>query len=533
MLAALLYLSAPITLVYGNFLQVATYLEFATLGSVFFAQSVARTGRWRDYLGCGAFIGLITLTRITGLFIVPLLVVYILVHRGFRLRTLLALALAGVTSLVPVVVQGLYYLHSSFGNFFERVEISRQVVKVQNQTEGMDAKSLFFYLTTLFRRDGFDDYRFFGAVGVTGLLALAWGLARRLPAARVFATWYLLYLCLLTFVPTSLHPYTPLIRNVRYGIVFVLPLVALIAIAAGSLVWNSGRWRRGAGLLVLATVFVANIACDWSLVTQHRARWVRESTATRRLLDDYPGRTVYVTDWVVRRRVQYHSGSRVHPVVLRSFKMVRSPGVLLLRQRVDASDGSWALRQPDVKRIVDGLPPSWVQLADYGFFSAWEVPAYADWDEPPSRYDAPLGDDFEVDLHPCLVTATEGAKVEYQTRLMGDDWVGNTQVAFVSPAGGKADITLRVERSGTYDLALAMARGPQQGVVQVRVGGQTVASADLYRRRLQRSTVEAKGVRLTSGPNVMKLVFTTRNSRSKGYGVGLDTVSGHLVAAAP
>lgn len=232
LLATAIYGSIPLVMVYGNFLQVAPFIEFSTLGAIFFLQRAIKKDKIIFYILSGFFIGLISMCRTTGLFIAPMMVLYLIYRIGFSKKSIVLSALLAATSLVPLVVQGsaYYFIHN---DFFYRFVISKRGIEYQNSLTGVDPRDTFFYLRTFFTKKGFADYRYFGAVGFTVFPATLYVIFLKFKGSfrreMIFPVWFLAYLLMMTFIPTSISPLTFMIRNIRYAIVFMVPATAVIA----------------------------------------------------------------------------------------------------------------------------------------------------------------------------------------------------------------------------------------------------------------------------------------------------------------
>lgn len=197
-LASLLYLAFPIVLIYGNFLQVAPSLEFFTLLSVYSFQKGQKTEQIRWFILGGLSIGAIFFARVTGLFIAPLISLYLIYKKGFNKKSMIWIGCAALSSLILPAIQGLIY-YSIHGDFFHYIAISKRAVSYQNSMNDVDPKDLFFYVRTLFLKKDFANWRMYGLNGwfFTPILlfALVKSCIKRGGKELLFIIWYLSYFC--------------------------------------------------------------------------------------------------------------------------------------------------------------------------------------------------------------------------------------------------------------------------------------------------------------------------------------------------
>ena len=376
-IASIIYSLIPVVLIYSSFIQVTPYIEFTMLGSIFFLQLGVRHDRWYYYFLSGLFIGLITMTRITGLFIVPLLIVYLFLKRGFNFKSILYLAMMGIIAFIPLIVQGLVYLNSYHQDFFHRLEVSRQAVEIQNMTQGMDAKALLFYLKTMFVRDGFADFIFYGFAGFLFIPAVAYTLIYKVKKAYLFLIWYAYLFLMMTFMPASLDPYTPLIRNIRYGIVLTAPLVSVVAVALQDLALRK-KWFRWLSIGVFAFIMGTCLFYSWGISMHYNSRSHQQSEAVTRVLNEYSDSTLYLADLNIHRRINYYSGYKFKDYkIIQSIKQITRPGYFLIL-KLGYHPDRYRIQKEKLKRWVEDTPESWEFIGDLDYFYLYKVPAYKD-----------------------------------------------------------------------------------------------------------------------------------------------------------
>jgi len=377
--ATLIYSSVPVVLIYANVLQVAAFLECCTLASIFFLQRALNNDKWQDYALCGLFIGLVTMTRITGLFIAPIVAIFLMAMRGFKLRTILMLSLIAAISLIPLVIQGLVFWQVQ-GDFLHRLAQSQSVIKFQANLDGVDPKDLFFYMRTLFLKEGFANWTYFGLLGYFGipaaLVAFWYSLASRQKAAGFFALWFLAYFCLMSFTPTSIEPYTTLIRNIRYAIVFVLPLSACLAWAILQLPTDklSNKMSIMAKSFIVISIVMTHLVLTSNNIEPFHKRQHIQKSASTRILSEIGNHKVYLADKNIDRRLRYYSGYQFNNIRrVKSISQIRGPGYFLMlkngynkqRYRIPKQEQAKIRRNPSRYGMK--------YLGDYGYFWVYAV----------------------------------------------------------------------------------------------------------------------------------------------------------------
>ncbi|HMB00895.1 MAG TPA: glycosyltransferase family 39 protein, partial [Spirochaetota bacterium] len=293
--SVVLYGTLPLVLTYGNFLQVAPALEMLTLATVYLAQRAVHSGKYRYYLWCGLSLGLIVYTRITGMFIAVPVTAYVIYKKGFSSNTLLKLSLTAVVATIPFWIQGLvYYIIQN--DFWRRLQLSKGLLHLQKAAPGMGSKEIFYYFRTLFIKEGFANWHCFSITGYLLVPAVAVVIYNRFirhkhTGAMLFLGWLVIYILLMSFVPTALDPYTVLARNIRYTIIFTLPMSALI-VSAFKTVLTWIRLNRYLWLFILL-IAVINLAFEIPLY-QYRSDYAdRQKYAVTRILQEYPDSRIY------------------------------------------------------------------------------------------------------------------------------------------------------------------------------------------------------------------------------------------------
>lgn len=378
----LIYSSAPVVLTYANVLQVAPVLECCTLGCVFFLLRGLQSNKLSDFLLCGLFIGLVAMTRITGLFIAAIITVMLLSMRGFSIRNILILSAMAAVSLLPLIVQGLVYWQVH-GDFLHRVAQSQSVVQFQANLKGVDPKDLFFYVRTLFLKEGFANWTYFGLLGYLGVpaaLAAIWvGIASKRPAAIFFALWFLGYFLLMTFTPTSTEPYTTLIRNIRYAIVFVLPLSACLAWAIVNL--PTDKLSANKALILQSSIVAIVVAVHLYLTMINSERYHNrrdiQKTASERVVELVGDSKIFLADRNIDRRLAYYSGYKFkngeHYRKVRKLSQINEPGYFIMLKK--GYNRQRYLMEPKMLDMIRKNPERYGMryIDDYRYFWVFEI----------------------------------------------------------------------------------------------------------------------------------------------------------------
>ncbi|MCK5807440.1 glycosyltransferase family 39 protein [bacterium] len=376
-MVALLYASMPIELVYGSILQVAPNLEFVTLASLFFVQRGMKRRYWHCFIIAGLMLGLMPWSRITGLIWAPMLVSYLIYKEGLSKTNIIRSVVMAVTSLIPLIIQGAIYA-SLHNNFMHRFALSKAVVKYQNNLTGVDAKDLFFYFRTLVIHQGHADYRYYGFIGFLLPLAVGWMLYRRftgkMKKESIFLWWLVIYMTFMTFMATSLDPYITLIRNIRYGIVFTLPIVLIISAVLFDFI-EKKSFIRWISLLFFVGLVGVNIYYATILSQKFAHRYNEQSSNARWALEqsEKHNQPLYLVDRNIDRRLQFYSGYQFKNFrKIRSFDQINKPGYLLIL-RLGHHHRRFTMTRKSLRSFVRN-PPEWTEyLGNKGYFRAYRV----------------------------------------------------------------------------------------------------------------------------------------------------------------
>lgn len=375
-ITTLLYSSFPVILIYGNFLQTAAALEFFTLAAVFCFQKGTSTTKMKWFIFGGLALGGMFLTRITGLFIAPLLSFYVIWKRGLNLKTVTWISAAALCSLVFPSIQAVtYYL--IHGDFFHYFAISKNAVSFQNSMNDVDPKDAFFYIRTLFENKEFANWKMYGYNGSIFLTVSALYLflifTKKAGKEILFLIWYLTYFLFMSFAPTSISPYTTLIRNIRYSIVFTAPMCAFIA----STIYKTFADRKYLNYLMVL-FFIFNISSNFyfsyknSESFKHRRH--KQKSSVEFILENYPDEIIYLADKNVGRRIAYYSGYKNNNYKhISSLSHIKNPGIFLLMGPGAYSQTRFYMPKKKLLNIKKNPPEQLTLLKKLPYFNVYQA----------------------------------------------------------------------------------------------------------------------------------------------------------------
>ncbi|MBO4441683.1 glycosyltransferase family 39 protein [bacterium] len=376
LIATMLYLSFPVVLLYGNFLQVAPSLEFFTLLTVYAFQRGAEKLSPGWALLAGLAIGGVLLARTTGVIIAPLMSLYLVMKRGFSRKTVGFIALAAVCTFIFPAIQGFVYL-AIHNDFFHHIKISEKAITYQNSMDDVDPKDTFFYVRTMFLKQDFANWRTYGFNGyflVAALLCVGVRLCMKKRGKElIFLAWYATCFLFLSFAPTSFSPYTMLIRNIRYSIVFILPICALFAVLLVEYL-DKNKVLTVFVSLLLVVMTASNIYFSVSESERFKQRRERQKSSTDWVLEHYPTEQIYLADKNIDRRLMYYSGyKRKNYKHIRSLSEIKKPGVLLLLHSGNYSVTRFYIPKNEVRKIEQNPPKGLNLVKNLPYFRVFEV----------------------------------------------------------------------------------------------------------------------------------------------------------------
>lgn len=376
-IATLLYLSFPIILIYGNFLQVAPSLEFFTLLTVYSFQRGIKSENIGWFVLGGFAIGGIVFARTTGLFIAPMASFYVWYRKGFNRKTVLWIACAALCSLVLPAVQGLVYL-SVHGDFFHHITISRKGIDYQDRMFDVDPKDLFFYIRTMFTHGNFANWKMFGlngyAIAASTLACIILICMKKAGKEVIFFIWFISYFLFMTFAPTSFSPYTTLIRNTRYAIIFLLPVCAMYGIFLNKMVTCKNTAVQITAIVIFLTLFISNIAFSVENSQRFKNRRTEQKNSVDALLKEYPNELFYIADKNTARRIAYYSGYKNNNYKhIRSLKQIKEPGIFLILRNFPSSVSRFYIPKEKLLKIRKNPPVGMTLKKKLPFFYVYEV----------------------------------------------------------------------------------------------------------------------------------------------------------------
>ena len=376
-ITTLFYITYPIVAIFTNFLQVAAPLEFFTLLSVYSFQKGVKSEKTGWFILGGFAIGWIFFARTTGLFIAPLVSVYLWYKKGFNKKTVLWVVYAAIFSLIPAIFQGFVYL-KVHNNFFHVFEISKKAVEYQNRMTDVDPKDLFFYIRTVFTVGNFARWITFGFGGYFTAAALLASIVKmcmkKCGKEVLFLIWFVSYFLFMSFAPTSFEPYTTLIRNNRYTIIFVLPVCAICAILLSDLVKTKKIAAKIAALLIFLTVFISNIYFSIDNSNFYKKTRNAQKESMEILLSNYPNTRIYLADRNIYYRIDYYSGYKNRNYrFIDSLKQIKKPGVFLITHKFNSSASRFKISKEDLKKLRNKPPKGMILKHKAPYFNIYEV----------------------------------------------------------------------------------------------------------------------------------------------------------------
>ena len=376
-IATLLYISFPIILIYGNFLQVAPSLEFFTLLTVYSFQRGIKSEKIGWFILGGFAIGGIFFARTTGLFIAPLASIYVWYRKGFNKKTVFWIACAALCSLVLPIVQGLVYL-SIHNDFFHHITISKSGIDYQDRMFDVDPKDLFFYIRTMFVKGDFANWKMFGLNGyfitASTIACLILFFMKKAGKETLFFIWFISYFLFMTFAPTSFSPYTTLIRNIRYAIIFILPVCAIYGIFLNKMLQSRNMALQITAVVIFLTIFISNIVFSIEDSRRFKDRRSAQKTSVEALIKDYPDTQIYLADKNIGRRISYYSGYKVNNYKrIHSLKQIKKPGIFLIPKIMPASVSRFYIPKEELLKIRKNPPVGMTLKKKFPFFYLYEV----------------------------------------------------------------------------------------------------------------------------------------------------------------
>jgi len=521
-ITAILYAFFPLVAVYGTMLETASPMEFATLLSVYLVQIAMRKESKALFFVGGLAAGFAPLGRETGIFIVPLLALYVFYKEGLSRKSFLFSAIVAASSILPIALQGLFF-YFRFGNFLFRMVESRQAVILQNQTIGMDPKDLFFYVLTVYKKEGFYDSAFFVNYGYLFPVAIFYSFVFRLRGLGIFLAWFILYLGFMTFAPSTLSPYQTLIRNNRYMIVLILPPVAVVSTALAHMLQAKNFWKW-IGFILLVGIFATSTWSSVQITNAFRNGHRDSKEITKFILSK--NQIVYSLDQDFPRLYKYYSGYKLDKLrIIQDFSQIDQEGLLVIP--IGHHPDRYNMDITRLEKIYKQPPASWKllhELADYKVFAV-----------SPFRQEDFLqviggiitsNSSTKIDLSANDISFFQNALVVTQSmKGFGNFWRNGDHV-FIGGDNPEvtASILLKSDSKKSVSIQMGFTTASDFGIVEIYANEKQIGKVDLYSEKVDYKQMEWKSVELKEGDNTLQFRILEKNSSSTSFRMGIDFI---------
>lgn len=521
-ITAILYAFFPLVAVYGTMLETASPMEFATLLAVYLLQiGIQKENKGLFFLG-GITAGFAALGRETGIFIVLLLLLYLVYKQGMNRKTILFFVIVAGSSVLPLLGQALYF-HFRFGDFFFRMEESRQAVILQNQTTGMDPKDLFFYILTVYKKEGFYNSDFFANYGYLFPAAIISALVFRLRGFGIFLTWFVLYLGFMTFAPSTLSPYQTLIRNNRYMIVLILPAVAVVSIVLAHML-QTKKVLKWIGCILLFGIFSTSVWSSIQITNAFRNGHKDSKEITEFILSK--NQIVYSLDQDFPRLYKYYSGYKSDKLrIIQDFSQIDQEGLLVIP--LGHHPNRYNMDRKKLEKISKQPPVSWKlihELAEYRVFAVGQF-RQEDFIQILNGIIA-INSSGKIDLSANDISFFQNAHVVTQIMTgFGDFWRNGDHVFIGGDNPGvDAKILLKSNSKKNVSIQMGFTTAIDFGIVEVYVNEKQIGQIDLYSEKVEYKQMEWKLVELIEGDNTLRFRILEKNPSSTSFRMGIDFI---------
>ncbi len=535
LITAAFYAVFPLVSIYGTFLQVAVFLEFAFLLTIYLFLRAVNKNKLSGFVYTGLAASLIPMARMSGVLIFVLLFFYLLYMKlkdqKLCLDTVKSVCVCFIVfilfSLTLLVVQGIVYAFI-YDDFFYRLEVSQKAIALQNATTGMDSKDFLFYVLALFKKQDFYNCDYFGYFGYILFPAILYCLFKGIKTSYVIIAWYLGLSVLITIAPSSLWPYTPLIRNVRYMIVLVLPLVTVCVIAIKNLAYSRGIYGKTLAAFLFfmlpLTSIINNIeiSATYKKIAQEERLWTKDVLALSKMENS----TAYATDMDFPRWYGYYSGYEKENLrYLKRLDYIKQPGVLFLQKGVHKD--RYFLNEKERNFLWRHIPDDWKVLKEYNGKRLFKVFPVNSLEFDISMKKLFIGKPYNLDLLSFDVKTYEGVNlVDQDMGGFGNMWQHDNHLFIgAKQAGGEVIIELTADTQSEKDLTIGFTKAPDFGVIDVFLNNNLVLhNFDLYHDVVVLEKKHIDSVILNKGGNVVRFVITGKNSLSSNYRAGIDYI---------
>ena len=140
------------------------------------------------------------------------------------------------------------------------------------------------------------------------------------------------------------------------------------------------------------------------------------------------------------------------------------------------------------------------------------------------------GAKIEYDIGLDDIAFFEGPKPERQT--LRSDWADSTlwlnedQILQSPKDKGKMAIRVSAPSPGAFGIWLNLTRARDYGIIDIHLNGKVVASSvDLYSPRVRSEAMKLDVSFDKAGEQIFEFVVKDRNESSKGFGIGLDSIT--------
>jgi len=534
-ITAALYSVFPLVSIYGTFLQVAVFLEFASLLTIRLFVKAVNRNKVSGFLYAGLAASLIPMARMSGVLLFVLLFLYLIYmtveNQKISLDTvksvLLFFMVFILASLTLLMVQGIVYA-VIYNDFFYRLEVSQKAIALQNLTIGMDPKNFWFYVLGFFKNEGFYNNDYFGWFGFLAFPAVLYCLAKGIKKSYVLIAWFLGLLLLMTIAPSSLFPYKLLIRNIRYMTVLILPLVAVCVIAMTDLARNHGKFGKvlfGFLLFILPLASIINdveISAYYKQIAQEKRQWIEDVLN----FSENDNSMVYASDMNFPRWYGYYSGyEKANLRYIKRLKDIKRPGLLFLQKGVHKD--RYLLNKTDRNSLWQQIPDDWILVKERNGKQLFKVFPIDSKDFYTSRVKCLNGKPFNLDIQSFHVKNIKNAHfVDQDMAGFGNKWQFNNHL-FVgaSPAGGEITIELTADTQSKKELTICFTKAPDFGALDVFFNHNRILHEyDLYDKVVTSERKHIGAVMFNSGKNLLRFVILGKQARGRGHRAGIDYI---------
>ncbi len=144
---------------------------------------------------------------------------------------------------------------------------------------------------------------------------------------------------------------------------------------------------------------------------------------------------------------------------------------------------------------------------------------------PPPPFKLPGA--IEVESLAAVAKATQGAVTTQEMEIFGNHWSGGSHLWWrPSESGAALSLPLKAETEGEYEIVAYFTKAPDYGSIRLTLNDAPLGQEiNLYDENVVATGAVSLGkVRLKSGENLLKIIVTGKDSRSRGFLVGIDAI---------